>query len=177
MTRKPHAKKSRAAQFIARRVYDLQSRKTQGEIAAAAGFKSAGMISMIISGRAKLPIERALDLAKALECEPSVLVRLALEQTLSETVLEEIFSPPSRTITTPTLVSHQASNAALAVQVLLALREMSKVRAFAYNVSSRADRVSTHLEAIRKELDLMAPTTTWLSPTTSSPRGGPTDRD
>jgi plasmid maintenance system antidote protein VapI len=96
MTRKPHTETSRAAQFIARRVYDLQSRKTQGEIAAAAGFKSAGMISMIISGRAKLPIERAVDLAKALECEPSMLVRLALEQTLSETVLEEIFNPPSR---------------------------------------------------------------------------------
>jgi transcriptional regulator with XRE-family HTH domain len=85
--------KSRAAQFISRRIYELQARKSQAEIAAAAGFKSPGMISMITSGRVKLPIERAVALATALECDPAALVRLALVQSLSEQLLNQIFAP------------------------------------------------------------------------------------
>jgi hypothetical protein len=53
---------------------------------------------------------------------------------------------------------------------------MSKVTTFAKHVSSRADRVTTQLQSIRKELDLMAPSRTWLSSTTSPP-GGAADRD
>ena len=90
--------KSRAAQFVARRIYELQSRKTQAEIASAAGFNSAGMISMIATGKAKLPLERAVSLAAALECDPALLVRLALEQTLTQPLLDQIFAPEKAAI-------------------------------------------------------------------------------
>ena len=92
MSRKSTATKSTAAAFISKRLYELRSRKTQADIAAAAGFVSANMISMIASGRAKLPIERAVELAKALECEPAFLVRLALEQSLTQPLIDQIFN-------------------------------------------------------------------------------------
>ena len=88
----PNTTTSAVAQFISRRIYELRARRTQVEIATAAGFKSAGMLSMVKDGKAKLPLERVISLAKALECDPQHLVRLALEQTLSQPVLDQIFA-------------------------------------------------------------------------------------
>ena len=90
----PHGRppKSAAAQFIAGRIAHLQGRRSQQEIASAAGFKSVNMLSMIKDGKAKLPLERVIALAKALECDPRHLMRLALEQTLTQPVLDEIFA-------------------------------------------------------------------------------------
>ena len=87
-----HAPKSAAAQFIAGRIIHLQGRRSQQEIASAAGFKSVNMLSMIKDGKAKLPLERVIALAKALECDPRHLMRLALEQNLTQPVLDEIFA-------------------------------------------------------------------------------------
>jgi len=84
--------KSSAAQFISRRIYELRARRSQLEIATAAGFKSANMLSMVKDGKAKLPLERVISLAKALECDARHLMRLALEQSLSQPVLDEIFA-------------------------------------------------------------------------------------
>jgi hypothetical protein len=84
--------KSAAAQFIAGRIIHLQVRRSQQEIASAAGFKSVNMLSMIKDGKAKLPLERVIALAKALECDPRHLMRLALEQNLTQPVLDEIFA-------------------------------------------------------------------------------------
>ena len=90
----PHSRppKSAAAVFIAGRIYHLQGRRSQQEIASAAGFKSVNMLSMISHGKAKLPLERVIALAKALECDPRHLMRLALEQNLTQPVLDEIFA-------------------------------------------------------------------------------------
>ena len=87
-----HAPKSAAAQFIAGRIDHLQGRRSQQEIAHAAGFKSPNMLSMVKDGKAKLPLERVIALAKALECDPRHLMRLALEQNLTQPVLDEIFA-------------------------------------------------------------------------------------
>jgi len=87
-----HPPKSAAAQFITGRIDHLQGRRSQQEIARAAGFKSPNMLSMVKDGKAKLPLERVIALAKALECDPRHLMRLALEQNLTQPVLDEIFA-------------------------------------------------------------------------------------
>ena len=84
------AKLSRVAQFVTRRIDELRSRRSQGEIASAAGFRSPNMLSMIKDGSAKLPIDRVGALAKALECDPGHLMRLALEQLYPAHVIEAI---------------------------------------------------------------------------------------
>ena len=87
-----HAPKSAAARFIAARIDHLQGRRSQQEIASAAGFRSLNMMAMLKSGKAKLPLERVIALARALECDPRHLLRLALEQNLTQPVLDEIFA-------------------------------------------------------------------------------------
>ena len=91
---------STAAKFIARRIHELSCRHSQLEIATAAGFKSPGMLAMIKTGKAKLPLERVISLAKALECDPGHLVRLTLQQTLSQQVLDQIFAGAHGSIST-----------------------------------------------------------------------------
>ena len=84
---------SALAQFITRRVLELRPR-TQIEIATAAGFENPNMISMLKSGATKLPLDRVLAMAAALETDPRRLFILALGQEGYETqmsVVEEIF--------------------------------------------------------------------------------------
>ncbi|MEQ1901693.1 MAG: helix-turn-helix transcriptional regulator [Devosia sp.] len=101
MTRKSTTRPtSRAAQFVSKRIYELQSRKTQADIADEAGFGSPEMLSMIKADKAKLPVERAVKLAQALECDPALLVRLALEQSLTQPLIDQIFN------TSPGAVTH-----------------------------------------------------------------------
>lgn len=86
------------AKLIADRIRDLAHRKTQGEIAAEAGFVNPNMISMLKSGKNKIPLDRVPSLAKALEVDPSYLMRLALDQAVGETAakaITEIFGTPA----------------------------------------------------------------------------------
>lgn len=55
------------------------SPKTQDEIAREAGFQSSNTISMIKSGKTKLPIARIPALARALNADPRKLFALALQ--------------------------------------------------------------------------------------------------
>lgn len=84
---------SRIASFLERRISDLKSVKSQAEIAAEAGFPSRNMLSMIKTGDARLPLDRVPALAKALDCDPAVLFKLAVEQQDSAlaSVIDEIF--------------------------------------------------------------------------------------
>ena len=96
MTTKPHAD-TRLAKYVAQRVAELHGKKTQAEIAAGAGFANANMITMIKNGSTKLALDRVPQLAKALECDPAFLLRLALEQSLGATAaksVHEIFGTP-----------------------------------------------------------------------------------
>jgi transcriptional regulator with XRE-family HTH domain len=83
MSKKPH-KDTALAKFIEKRILELKP-KTQSEIADEAGFINANVVSMIRSGTTKLPLDRVPALAKALECDPALLMRLALDQAVGST--------------------------------------------------------------------------------------------
>lgn len=86
------------ARLIADRVRDLSHRKTQAEIASEAGFANANMLSMLKSGKNKVPLDRVPSLAKALEIDPAYLMRLALDQAVGATAakaITEIFGTPA----------------------------------------------------------------------------------
>lgn len=86
------------ARLIADRVRDLSHRKTQAEIASEAGFANANMLSMLKSGKNKVPLDRVPSLAKALEDDPAYLMRLALDQAVGATAakaITEIFGTPA----------------------------------------------------------------------------------
>ena len=102
MTRKMHvrdleidvAKKpyedTRLAKYLEQRVLELRPKKTQAEIAEEAGFMNANMIAMFKSGSSKVPLDRVPALAIALDCDPALLLRLALEQTVGDTAARAI---------------------------------------------------------------------------------------
>lgn len=73
-------RKSNIARFIEKRVDDLVSKKSQKDIAAEAGFANPNVLVMFKQGRTKVPLDRVIQLARALEIEPSFLFNLALEQ-------------------------------------------------------------------------------------------------
>lgn len=82
------------AVFITKRVLELRPLRNQVEIATAAGFPNTNMLSMIKSGKSRLPLDRVPALARALDCDMSRLFRLALAQSGYETTqaaVEEIF--------------------------------------------------------------------------------------
>ncbi|OYU19693.1 MAG: transcriptional regulator [Rhodobacteraceae bacterium PARR1] len=86
-----------AARLIADRVRDLSHRKTQAEIAAEAGFTNANMMSLLKSGKNKVPLDRVPSLAKALEMDPALLMRIALDQAVGVTAakaITDIFGSP-----------------------------------------------------------------------------------
>lgn len=77
------------AKFVTLRVLGLRP-KNQAEIAAEAGFPNANFVSMIKSGTSKLALDRVPSLAKALECDPAFLMRLALEQSVGSTAAKAL---------------------------------------------------------------------------------------
>ena len=84
---------SALAKFITRRVLELRPR-TQIDIATVAGFENPNMVSMLKNGASKLPLDRVLAMAGALETDPRRLFILALGQDGYETqqaAVEEIF--------------------------------------------------------------------------------------
>ncbi|MCC5970118.1 MAG: XRE family transcriptional regulator [Pararhodobacter sp.] len=96
MATKPHAD-TRLAKFVTQRISDLNGAKTQAEIAIDAGFLNANVLSMIKSGSTKLALDRVPQLAKALDCDPALLLRLTMEQSLGVTAakaIAEIFGSP-----------------------------------------------------------------------------------
>jgi transcriptional regulator with XRE-family HTH domain len=80
------------AKFVGDRVEELKGVKLQGEIAREAGYKSPNMITMIKQGNAKVSIDRVPDLAKALECDPAQLLRLALAQFYTDATVKVLTS-------------------------------------------------------------------------------------
>ena len=96
MSIKPYAE-SRLAKYLDKRVLEMRPKKSQIEIASEAGFPNANMISMIKNGTSKLALDRVPSLARALECDPAYLMRLALDQAVGATssaALTEILGTP-----------------------------------------------------------------------------------
>ena len=88
MTTKPH-KDTALARFLQKRTLELKP-KTQAAIAHEAGFINANVVSMLRSGCTKLPLDRVPALARALDCDPARLLRLALGQALGDTTASTI---------------------------------------------------------------------------------------
>ncbi|WP_425044639.1 XRE family transcriptional regulator [Primorskyibacter sp. S87] len=96
MSKKPH-EDSRLAKYVERRVLELKSKKSQLQIASEAGFPNPNMVTMIKNGTSKLALDRVPSMARALECDPAYLMRLALEQAVGDTsaqAIVEIFGTP-----------------------------------------------------------------------------------
>jgi hypothetical protein len=91
MAKKPY-ENSRLALFIAQRIIALKARKSQADIAAEAGFANANNVTMVKQGASKLAIDRVPAMARALECDPALLLRLALEQDVGNTAAAAIFA-------------------------------------------------------------------------------------
>ena len=81
---------TKAAEFLRDRLRDLSHRKSQAEVAAEAGFANANMIPILKAGKSKLPLDRIPSLARALECDPALLMRLALDQAVGATAAKAI---------------------------------------------------------------------------------------
>ncbi len=82
------------SRFLIKRVLELKTVKSQRDIAVEAGFANPNMMSLLKSGRTKMPLDRVPALAKALDCDARRLFLLALQQGGNETTLsavEEIF--------------------------------------------------------------------------------------
>lgn len=93
---KPHSE-SRLARFVSKRILDLKGKKTQARIASEAGFPNPNVVTMIKQGSSKLALDRVPAMAIALDCDPALLLRFALEQEAGETAaraITEIFGTP-----------------------------------------------------------------------------------
>lgn len=96
MNKKPH-EDTDLAKYIARRVLELRSKKSQSQIAKEAGFPNPNMVTMIKNGASKLALDRVPSMARGLECDPAFLMGLALAQAVGETgakAITEIFGTP-----------------------------------------------------------------------------------
>ncbi|CAN7686058.1 XRE family transcriptional regulator [Mesorhizobium amorphae] len=78
----PH--KSEIAKFLDKRIYELGHRKSQRDIAREIGLTNDNVVSMMKNGRTKVPLDRVVSIAKALETEPRPLFVLALMQSGNE---------------------------------------------------------------------------------------------
>lgn len=117
---------TRLSAFLTKRILELRPRKSQLEIAAEAGFINVNMMSMLKNGKSKIPLDRVAALAEALEVDPRMLFKMAIEQSGYETtskVIDEIFG---------TIVSRNE------VTWLKALREASDNKDPALTTRSRA---------------------------------------
>lgn len=72
--------KSEIAKFLDKRIYELRHRKSQRDIAREIGFANDNVVAMLKSGRTKVPLDRVVSVARALETDARQLFILALMQ-------------------------------------------------------------------------------------------------
>jgi len=77
--RKPYADTT-LVKFLKKRILEMRPEVSQIEIAATAGFAAVNTLAMIKNGSARLPLDRVLGLADALDTDPRYVCLLALEQ-------------------------------------------------------------------------------------------------
>ena len=71
---------SSMADFLTKQIDALKGIKSQRQIAAEIGYDKPNMISMFKRGESKVPIEKIVPLALAIEADPKHLLRLHFEQ-------------------------------------------------------------------------------------------------
>lgn len=89
MAKRPHSETG-LAKFLRKRVLELRPTKSQIQIASEAGVVNPNMLAMIKNGATKLPLDRVSGLAKALDSDPKLLFKLALEQAGDETTARAV---------------------------------------------------------------------------------------
>ena len=145
---------SRLAQFISRRIHELRPRRSQLEIATAAGFGSSkNMLAMIKSGSAKLPLDRVPALAAALECDVADLARLALAEIYEPAVLEMILGLAETHQTSRELDTVAEWSSELEIELRAAQRDVKFAGQFAKSAISRAGQAHARLVRVRSSLD------------------------
>ncbi|RWN25282.1 hypothetical protein [Mesorhizobium sp.] len=72
--------KSEIAKFLDKRIYELSHRKSQRDIAREIGFANDNVVTMLKSGRTKVPLSRVVSIARTLETDARQLFILALMQ-------------------------------------------------------------------------------------------------
>ena len=68
------------AKYLDEKIEDMKAFKTQRQIAEEVGFKIPNMISMLKNGDSKVPLDKIVLLARALDADAGHLLRLGLEQ-------------------------------------------------------------------------------------------------
>lgn len=86
----PKVELSRIAKLVNDRIEELKGVKSQRDIAQRAGYKNQNMITMIKQGNSKVALDRAPDLARALEVDPKEFMLLALEQFYSREFITQM---------------------------------------------------------------------------------------
>lgn len=89
---------TRLAKYVSKRVLELRP-KTQAQIATEAGFVNVNMLAMIKLGSTRLPLDRVLPLAKALDVDPAYLLLLALDQMLGSTEAQALVTVMNTAVT------------------------------------------------------------------------------
>lgn len=77
------------SRFVQKR-FNALPHKSMRQVSANMGFTALNMVSMIASGESKLPLDRVPSMARELECDPAVLLRLALAQFMGGSSLEAV---------------------------------------------------------------------------------------
>lgn len=88
----PVIEKTRIAKLISDRIEELKGVKTQKDIADIVGYKNQNMITMLKQGDSKVALDRVGDLAKALEVDPALMMRLAMEQFYAPSTVRELMT-------------------------------------------------------------------------------------
>lgn len=93
------APQSRVSAILEKRIHELRGRRSQKDIAKIAGFANPNMITILKQGVAKLALDRVPALAEALEIDPALLLRAALEQQFSPDTVTVIRKIMNQTLT------------------------------------------------------------------------------
>lgn len=77
----PAFSSNRIVKFIDARLEELKlGGKTASDVAREAGYQHPNIVSMFRTGKTKVPLDKVMELARAMEVDPAILLGLALEQ-------------------------------------------------------------------------------------------------
>lgn len=79
---------TKSIDVVAQRRRDLQL--TQAELAKRVGYSNSNFVSMLESGKSKVPLEKAGDIAAAIEVDPKWFVELLMRERYPE-IAERLF--------------------------------------------------------------------------------------
>lgn len=79
-----------AAKYLRARIDELAPVRTQREIATEAGFRTPNVLSMIKTGHMRIPADKVHTLAKALQIDPTEMLRLFIAQSMDEKMADVV---------------------------------------------------------------------------------------